>query len=124
MRRYIFLLSILISSLCYCADSYEVKNILIKSEAEDGTLVLDNYNLVKEPRYILYPTVVDEGEYTVQLNRIDNNLYQIVNTDLYIHTKYCYEYGYLIDAVLVVKNRYNYYNNKQRSYGTIIIIKD
>lgn len=123
MKKYCLLFVLFISYSAYCSDSYEIKNVLIKSEAEDGTFILDNYDLVKEPRYILYPTVIDAGEYSVQLKRIDNNLYQIVNTEFYIVTKYCYEYGYFIDAVLEIKNKYNY-NNKQRSYGTVIITKN
>lgn len=121
MKKYFTILLLFLSFVGNAAETYDIKYILIKKGADTGTLIIDTYNSVKEPEYILYPTVVDEGEYSVQLSRVDYNLYQILGTDLYIRTASCYEYGYTINAILIIKNKYDYYTHQQRSYGTLIL---
>ena len=50
--------------------------------------------------------------YSVTVKRTDQNLYQVTSSNkaLFIQTKYCYEYAYNDQAVLVY-DRYSY-NNK------------
>lgn len=47
--------------------------------------------------------------YKVYITRSDNNLYLDSTTDLVIKTKYCYEYSYGEEAVLIY-DKYSYSN--------------
>lgn len=53
--------------------------------------------------------VVRAALYEVRVTRTDSNLYRIDGTKLYIRTKYCYQYGYGVEAVLKYE-RYAYNN--------------
>lgn len=48
------------------------------------------------------------GRYEVELTKVDSNFYQICGTNLYIETKYCYEYAIRDDAILNVTSSYGY----------------
>lgn len=90
------------------ADSYDIAGIYEKVELKTGSKVLDSYGNVKEAKAVYVPTKIDTGKYEVELTRIDSNFYQICGTNLYIETKYCYEYATRDDAILNVTSSYGY----------------
>ena len=82
------------------ASSYDIAGIYEKQELKSGSKVIDSYNDVKDAKYVLIPTKIDTGKYSVELTRIDSNFYQVYGTSIVIETKYCYEYATRDDAVL------------------------
>ena len=90
------------------ANSYNIAAIYEKQELKSGAKIIDSYNNVKEAKYVLIPTKIDTGKYSVELTRIDSNFYQICGTSLVIETKYCYEYATRDDAVLNITSSYGY----------------
>lgn len=90
------------------ADSYDIAGIYEKVELKTGSKVLDSYGNVKEAKAVYVPTKIDTGKYEVELTRIDSNFYQICGTNLYIETKYCYEYATRDDAILNITSSYGY----------------
>ena len=106
MNKIIFTLLLCISTtICsYAADRYDVEYVLVKQDVEDGTYSISSMNEVNEIEYILVPTMVDEGRYTVNVTRIESNVYWIDGTDLYIVTKFCYEYCYSKEVLLIIEN--------------------
>lgn len=88
-------------------DSYEVAQIYKAVEMDRGSKSIDNYGNIKEAKTILVPTKMDEGKYSVELTRIDSNFYKIEGTSYYIETRYCYEYAYRDDAVLIIESNYS-----------------
>lgn len=98
------------------ADEYTVEVILEKEEAPSYTYALDSYDDLSKVEYILWPAKLDEGKYSVNITRKDADLYKIDGTDLYIKTKYCYEYCYSEEVILVV------YTTSRYSYGKVIFI--
>ena len=90
------------------ANSYDIAGIYEKQELKSGSKVIDSYNDVKEAKYVLIPTKIDTGKYSVELTRIDSNFYQICGTSIVIETKYCYEYATRDDAVLNITSSYGY----------------
>lgn len=113
--KYIFLLCSLIavlSSFTFLsearADSYDISGIYEKVELKTGSKVLDSYGNVKDAKAVYVPTKIDTGKYEVELTRIDSNFYQICGTNLYIETKYCYEYATRDDAILNITSNYGY----------------
>lgn len=44
-------------------------------------------------------------QYKVSLTRRDQNFYEVDRQNLFIRTKYCYEYGYGQDAIIDTENK-------------------
>ena len=114
MRKNVILMLLCLISTISFANKYDVAHILYKEQLERGTKALNTYNSVVEINYILLPTKIDEGRYTINVTRVDSNLYRIDDTDLYIETKFCYEYCYSEEVLLIIRNYGNY------SYGTLV----
>jgi hypothetical protein len=55
--------------------------------------------------------------YKVSVTRKDSNLYKIDGTDLYIRTKYCYEYATGQKAILVWNGKGEYAGNQLTFIG-------
>ena len=49
-----------------------------------------------------------EDTYRVEVTRISSDLYKIDGTDYIIKTRYCYEYSYSDDAILIIESTYGY----------------
>ena len=45
---------------------------------------------------------VSQGTYRINVKRESSNLYKVTGQEIYIKTKYCYEYAYSQDAILEV----------------------
>jgi len=52
------------------------------------------------------------GNYEVQVSRKDANLYEVAFKDIYIKTRFCYEFGVRLDAILKVEQSYGYSSMK------------
>lgn len=63
------------------------------------------------------PSLAYAEYYKVNVKRIDANLYKTTIGDLYIQTRYCYEYTYGDDAILKYE-QYSYDNKLIFSSGT------
>lgn len=104
--------AILLSSsthpLSLTTDRYDIAGIYEKIELKSGSKVLDSYGNVKDAEAVYVPTKIDTGKYEVELTRIDSNFYQIYGTNLYIETKYCYEYATRDEAILNITSNYGY----------------
>ena len=77
-------------------------------ELKSGSKSIDSYGNVEDAKIVLVPTKLDEGKYSVELTKVDSNFYKIYGTDLYIETRYCYEYVTRDDAVLIIESNYGY----------------
>lgn len=117
MKR-IILISILalFSTMAFAEKSFDVEAVYEKEELPYGSKVMDNYNNIKEAKYLLVPADIRSGNYEVTVKRIDSNTYQVVGTDLIIITKYCYEYAYNEKAILQ-------YTGYSYSKGKLIFLK-
>ncbi len=114
MKKLFIILSFMFVAVCTYADEYTVEVILEKEEVPSNTYALDAYDDLSKVEYILWPAKLDEGKYSVNITRKDADLYKIDGTDLYIKTKYCYEYCYSEEVILVV------YTTSRYSYGKVI----
>lgn len=70
--------------------------------------MVNSYGNVKEAKTVLVPTKLKEGKYSIEVTKVDSNFYKIYGTDLYIETRYCYEYASREDAVLIIESNYGY----------------
>ncbi len=90
------------------SEVYDIANIYEKVELDSGSKALDSYGNIKEVKAVFVPTKLDTKRYNVEVTRIDSNFYQICGTDIYIETKYCYEYATRDDAILNITSNYGY----------------
>lgn len=51
---------------------------------------------------------VTPGTYRVNVTRESNDMYKVTGQDIYIKTKYCYEYVYYQDAILEITSSGGY----------------
>lgn len=78
------------------------------SQVDHDAVVLADGEL-HEDALILVPTTLDQGVYEIEIKREDSNLYRILDQDLFIMTRYCYEYAsYREDALLRWESNYGY----------------
>ena len=89
-------------------DTYDVVQVYEAVELKSGSKSIDSYGNVEDAKIVLVPTKLDEGKYSVELTKVDSNFYKIYGTDLYIETRYCYEYATRDDAVLIIESNYGY----------------
>lgn len=99
------------------ASSYDIAGIYEKVELKDGAKVMNSYGNIKDAKAVYVPTKIDTGKYEIELTKIDSNFYQIYGTNLYIETKYCYEYATRDDAILNITSNYGY------TRGEVIFLK-
>lgn len=90
------------------SDSYNIAGIFEKVEVPDGSKVLISFDGLKETDAIFVPSKLETGKYTVEVTRVEGNFYQICDTDLYVETRYCYEYATREEVVLNITSNYGY----------------
>ena len=122
MKQIVNFFIVIISSLVGClvltsysfdgsnssSDSYDIAGIFEKVEVPDGSKVLISFDGLKETDAIFVPSKLETGKYTVEVTRVEGNFYQICDTDLYIETRYCYEYATREEVVLNITSNYGY----------------
>ena len=117
-RAFLTLLLVVVGLSLFASDNYPVVTVLEKIKPNDNTYAVCEYtsNSPKEVKYLLLPTKIDEGKYKVKISRVEQNLYLIEGTDLYIKTNYCYELCYYEEVLLIIRNGYN----RKYSFGEVI----
>jgi len=90
------------------SSSYDIVCIYESVDIPSGSKALDSYGNLTSIQMIYVPTKIDLGKYSVEVTRIESNLYQICGTDLYVETRYCYEYAYREEVVMNVSSNYGY----------------
>lgn len=96
----------------YASDTYDVEEVYVKEELPRDAKILDNFDNIKDAKYILIPAELRRGNYEVTVTRIDSNIYRVEQTDYIIVTKYCYEYARYQKAILQYESSYGYTKGK------------
>jgi hypothetical protein len=65
-----------------------------------GTAALTDLGDIQEVELILVPASLDPGAYSISVTRKGSNIYRVDGKDLFVTTRYCYEYAYSEDAIL------------------------
>jgi hypothetical protein len=96
------------TTITYGQTKCDVKNFYKAIEAETDVKVLTSGSEIEEAEFILVPTKLDEGKYNLTVSKKTSNFYRIDGKDIYIETRYCYEYATREDVLLIVKSNYGY----------------
>lgn len=86
----------------------DIQEIYAGVDAENDVKVLTVGNDLVEAEVILVPTELDIEKYSVSVTRKDSDLYKIDGKDIYIETRYCYEYATYEDVILIIESNYGY----------------
>ncbi len=79
--------------------------------SESGTKAITEDG-IKEVTRVLIPLRMEEGKYPVKITRIAKDTYKVDGKNIYIETRYCYEYSYSQEAVLQITSQYGYTRGK------------
>lgn len=107
----IFLLFLLLTSFHTPSpplSSYDIKEIHEAVELENGVKVLTQRGNLEDANLLLVPTDIEIGVYEVRVTRKAQDLYKLEGTNLYIETRYCYEYAFSEDAIMKLESNYGY----------------
>lgn len=100
-KTLLFIISFCIPLLTF-AEEYYITNIYEKVDLPYNTKVITRWNKIEEADYALVPTKIEQGKYSVRLTRVDQGFYKIEGTKIYLEIKYCYEYCYSEEVILVI----------------------
>jgi hypothetical protein len=81
----------------------EVRGAYKQIDTPVGTLASSYSSEPQEITLLLVPTKLDKGAYSVNVTRKAANLYAVDGTQVYLVTRYCYEYSYSQKAFLDFK---------------------
>ncbi|MEO5776673.1 MAG: hypothetical protein ABIQ27_07190 [Flavobacterium sp.] len=91
------------------SNTCDISNFYKAVEPNDrDTKVLTSSGDIEDIDVILVPTKLNIDTYKVNLTRKASNLYKVEGTDLYIETKYCYEYATYQEVILKFTSSYGY----------------
>lgn len=107
------LIFMMVSSVAYAESSYDISEIYSVINAHNGTKAIGTYDQTIEVKYILTHTKVDTGKYVVEVKKIGDNLYQIMDTEICVETRYCHEWASFSEkVVLIIESNYGYNKGK------------
>lgn len=86
----------------------EVSNFYQAIETDYDTKIITRLGNLEDAETILTPMRLEVGNYKVDISRKGSNLYKIDGKDIYLETRYCYEYSYREEVLLVVAGNYGY----------------
>lgn len=112
-RICLFLLTLMYCSAVYAESSYNISELYSVYKPEAGTIAVGSFSTTENVEYILTPTKVDIGKYSVEVKKIGDNLYQVKDSDICVKTRYCYEWaGFSEKVILIVDSNYGYTKGK------------
>lgn len=106
MKKLLLILTFLCVTCYVYATEYDIVAIYEKVELPSGSKSCNSYGRIDDAKYVLVPTKLDNGKYVVKLTKEDTNLYRIVGTDYYVELRYCYEYCYSEEVVMILESSY------------------
>ena len=115
MKKIIFLslcLFVFVSNKNPTSSECDIETFYKGVEPSKKTKILNSSDDLEDVKLLLIPTDIDKGNYTVNITRKDSNLYEIEGKNIYIETKYCYEYSYSQEVILKVESSYGYTKGK------------
>ena len=106
MKKFLVIFALLSITSVLNATEYDIVAIYEKVELPSGSKSCNSYGRIDDAKYVLVPTKLDNGKYVVKLTKEDTNLYRIEGTDYYVELRYCYEYCYSEEVVMILKSSY------------------
>ncbi|MBK9044034.1 MAG: hypothetical protein IPN97_12810 [Saprospiraceae bacterium] len=97
-----------IPSLHNKLQSFEVAKLYEGIILDRGVKIINSYDNVENAKLLLTPTQLQTCSYNVKVTRKAKDIYLIEGTKYYIETRFCFDYAFSKDVVLVIENNYGY----------------
>lgn len=81
---------------------YEIAAIYNQAKPIQGAKVIEGEN-AKDIKLLLVPTTPKAGNYKVHVTRVASDIYKVDEANIYVETRYCYEYSYGQEVILDVE---------------------
>ena len=94
------------------ADECEIEAFYKGTTPTSGSKALTSSDELEDIELILTPIEIDAGKYVVNITRKGSNLYKIDGKNIYLETRYSYEYSYGDEVVLKIESNYGYTKGK------------
>ena len=112
-QSYIFLVVLFIVPLSsQYNESYDIAEIYKIIIPNMGTLGETSLGEIVELESIYIISKIELGKYSITVTRKGQDFYQIDGTNIFIKTRYCYEYSYSQDAFLIIDSQSGYNKGK------------
>lgn len=85
-------------------DEYDIKAFYSVVETESGTKAITTYGEINEITHILVPIELKEGKYAISVTKKAKDLYKVDGQDIYIETRFCFEYAIREDVIIIVES--------------------
>jgi len=92
--------TLLVVSVLAANTDYDIAEVYGSAIPAQGTVVLTTSGDIEDIDVLLSETELDIGRYSVTVTRKAQDLYKIDGFNIYVKTRYCYEYSYSQDAIL------------------------
>jgi len=93
-------------------DEYDVRGFYSAVETESGTKAITSDGEINEITHVLVPTKLKEGKYAISVTRKAKDLYKVDDKDIYIETRFCFEYASSQDVILIIESNSGYTKGK------------
>jgi len=93
-------------------ESYDIAEIYKIIIPNMGTLGETSLGEIVELESIYIISKIELGKYSITVTRKGQDFYQIDGTNIFIKTRYCYEYSYSQDAILIIDSQSGYNKGK------------
>lgn len=100
------------SSSFSSSSEYDIRQFFSAIQADSGTKALTADGEVNEITHVLVPTKLKEGKYSITVTRKAKDLYRVDGEDIYIETRYSYEYAIREDVILIVESNTGFSKGK------------
>lgn len=88
-----------VAGVSLASEEYDVAGIYEKVDAPYGAKALTSLGETVDIQCVLIPKEVEVGSYRIAVTRRGANLYEVVGYGIYLVTRYCYKFGYGVDAI-------------------------
>lgn len=107
----LFLLTLLSSFHAPTNEEYDVVGIYQGTALESGSKCITSSG-IEAASVVLTPTNLETGKYSVTVTRKEKDVYKVDGKNVYIETRYSYEYATGDDVILVVESNYGFTKGK------------
>ena len=80
--------------------SCDVRGVFREVDLPMGAMVQTGVGDLEEAQVLLVPANVESGAYDLTVTRKATNTYKVVGSNLYVITRYCFEFGFSQKATL------------------------
>lgn len=105
---WIVLLNVSLNASNSIRNSCDIDAVLEAQSLPLNSMALTSLGDYEEATEVLIPTSISDGTYSEYVTRKSSNVYKVDGKNVFVKTKYCYEYAYGQNAIIEITNYQGY----------------